>query len=291
MTEKTIKRVRKRKIVKPKTMEAAVRSVARKAPKGKRKKAIKAPTGIVIAAASRDRAVAQFEQEYISDQDGRDVPWHYSRVDRNYGDFFELTFIEGVAGRNTWVSKRKAWWVEVNDRVLEHMKDRVLAMRMREMDKIDEAEGYLMEYMLPLKNKNGTVKRNKETKLPEYALPLGNMAQLGRTVLMLNERKAVLRGDVVSRTEHQHTGGIENKTTLTKIEINASDPVAQMAANLTPEAAAELARIWMLSRDERLAADLLPETVESEHKPDEEFIDPNLRAINPGSEAAGDGGE
>ena len=66
---------------------------------------------------------------------------------------------------------------------------------------------------------------------------------------------------------------------------------AQLAANLTPEDAAELARHWMLQRDSRLAKDLLPETVESEHAPDQDFVDPNLLANNPGRKTARNGSE
>jgi len=126
--------------------------------------------------------------------------------------------------------------------------EQLVEQRFRELDEISEDLIYLREWVRPLRNEDGTVRRhpawieevdrvsgtyvnrpNPWAGLPVYAIPFRSMEKIIDAFLKLDERLMLKRGDATTRTESVDGGErpsvLDPKTTIvnkpTKDEVQA----------------------------------------------------------------------
>jgi len=188
--------------------------------------------------------------DYITDPDGRSVDFHWGRDDREYCDHVKVDTFRQWARLDQWTDRREQFWEEIELRTLDGLQDRILRARLDELKHMTEARSYMAEYMLPVKHpETGQVMRHPAftnkgevhpcANLPIYALDLPRFDRFIKSLLDLDERVMLKRGEAITRTE---TVGRSTKITTT-----ALDPVGSLM-NITPEEARRLAKNLLRQR-------------------------------------------
>lgn len=187
--------------------------------------------------------------DYITDPDGRSIRYHYSRDDRTYKDEVSEPRFREWSMEDRWSERREQYWNEIEARTLDGLQDKILRMRMEELAGLTEARNHLSEYLMPLYNKDGTVKRHPDVDeagkphkfagLPVFPLEMPRFDRFIKSLLDLDERVMLKRGEAITRTET-----IGSKT---KVKTTALDPVGSLM-NITPEEARALAKDLLRKR-------------------------------------------
>jgi hypothetical protein len=139
--------------------------------------------------------------DYITDIDGHTVRWHYERKDRSYSESVGWKAFEIWSMNDRWKERRKLFWVQIEERVRQHFGDRILRQRLDDMEKFETLINVFDGYLQPLKNDDGSIKLNKETGLPVFALEMPPLDKFMTMYLKLHERVMLLRGEATKRTE------------------------------------------------------------------------------------------
>jgi len=253
----------------------AVKSTIKKAKKArapkkvrKPKKATKAPRTpqLSFSASAEMRRYAGLD--YITDPEGRSVDWHWGRDDRDYKKSVALVTFKRWGVGDKWVNRREEFWAEIEARTLDGLQDAILRQRLVELTAMTKARSYMSEYMMPLTDEAGEVRRypmrdeNGEPHpyagLPQYALDLPKFDKMLKAILDLDERVMLKRGEAITRTEN--IGGTRSKVTTTTI-----DPVGSLM-NITPEEARHMAKQLLRQRMGERYDGLLVEDIENENE-------------------------
>lgn len=187
---------------------------------------------------------AQAEYRYLFDTDNRGATWHHETY---WKDLVSVhTFIKwSKEGR--WAEKREELWQEIESRTLAHLTDEILAARIAELKEMTENRNAMMEYMTPLRDEYGEIKRHapgtKYEGLPMFPLELPRMDYFMRAVLEWDRQVMLKRGEAVTRTETLGDG-------RSRVSVTAMDPVGSLMS-VTPEEARNLAKSLMRARYEK----------------------------------------
>lgn len=202
--------------------------------------------------------------DYVTDPEDRPARWHYERGDRDYGSVSFATF-ERWSTEDGWVEARSHYYHEIEQRIIAERLDHLLQQRFKEIDGLEEDLKYLHEWVTPLRDQYGHVKRYPLTQqvgdprkgtmriephpfagLPMYALPFKSMEKVVDAFLKMDERLMLKRGDATSRTESHATsteGGAGRPSVL--------DP-KMMLTQVSKEERAAMAHALLLHRQPEL---------------------------------------
>lgn len=186
--------------------------------------------------------------DYIADPDGRSINFHYHRDDREYKKTLTYVSFSDWSKEDHWVVKREQFWREVEARVLAQWQEKLIQRRFAEIDELTEIRTYYSEYMRPLKDKDGKVRRDEESGLPVFGLDMPRMDRWIRVFLEVDERLMTKRGEATQRTE--------SSTPEMQQRISALDPVTA-SARLSPEDLRAMSREILRRRQPELA-DVIP---------------------------------
>lgn len=189
------------------------------------------------------------EVDFVTDPEERTLDFHYNRPDRNYNKLVKLPTFKDWYQWGEWKQKRRMFWRELQNRTIGKLQDKFLAIRLKEVERLQIVEEGLFEYLMPMKDEDGNPLEDEETGLASFALPLGNMSQVASTMLAVMERKMLLRGDAIHRTES--LGGNKDEG---DIHLHAHVHTGDGTINdITEEEAQKLARTLIKIRDPDLA--------------------------------------
>jgi hypothetical protein len=188
----------------------------------------------------------QAATDYITDPNACTVRHVYERTDREYNKLVAWPTFEGWASADKWTGRRDKFWVEIEQRVVVHMQDKILKDRVTEMKKLSALSEIYEEMLLPLRDDDGNVKRDAETGLPQFGLKLPSMDKFARMWLALHERLMLMRGEAIGRTETSIEPGEGKITALAgpggpKVKLSRTE-VQAMARTLLRERQPELAQ-------------------------------------------------
>lgn len=201
--------------------------------------------------------------DYVTDPEDRTLRWHYERTDREYSKVISLSAFESWSRDDGWVSGRSDYYRAIEDRIITERLDRMLQHRFKEIDDIAEDLKYMHEWVTPLRDQNGYVRRyplwttvgdpkKGELKtemhpfagLPMYALPFKSMEGLVDAFLKLDERLMLKRGDATSRTEDLSAAKAGNRPSVL-------DPKT-IITQVSKEERAAMAKALLLKRQPEL---------------------------------------
>ena len=184
---------------------------------------------------------SQAEYRYLFDPDGRGVAWHHETYWKQY---VNIHTFNRWAHIDRWAEKREELWSDIEQRTLAHLTDEILAARLSELKEMTENRSAMMEYMTPLRDDDGAIKRHppgsKYEGLPVFPLELPRMDYFMRAVLEWDRQVMLKRGEAVTRTETLGDG-------KSRVSVTAIDPVGSLMS-VTPEEARNLAKSLMRAR-------------------------------------------
>ena len=197
----------------PKMLKPPGKPTAKKRSSTKRPRLIESPpqaaaliaTPVVSPAPHENKNVKLLARiDYVTDPAERTLRWHYERADREYHVVNFSTF-SGWCAQGGWGVARTQYQTEIERAIIAHRFDTLLEQRLQEMDDISEDLRYLREWVTPLRDKYGNVRRHpieiatgdprKGTYqiephpyagLPVYALPFSSMDKLIASFLKLD---------------------------------------------------------------------------------------------------------
>lgn len=184
-------------------------------------KAPKARTD-VIPSSRNMRMLAKID--YVTDPEDRSLRYHYDRDDREYKDSISFDRFKEWSAADKWVESRAAYYAEIENRIIASRLDRLMEQKFREMDELEEDLKYMREWVTPLRDQYGNVRRYPLQRkvgdpkkgtfrtemhpfagLPMYALEFKSMDKLISAFLKIDERLMLKRGDATTRSETSDT--------------------------------------------------------------------------------------
>lgn len=139
--------------------------------------------------------------DYITDQQGRSVQFHYERRDRGYAAAVGFAHFKQWSVTDDWHGRRRHFWEEIEVRVREQRADELYAQRLHDLDELTELYAALGAFLRPLRDAKGKIVIDAATNLPVMPLEMPRADQFLRAYLKLHERLLLLRGEVTSRGE------------------------------------------------------------------------------------------
>lgn len=159
-----------------------------------------------VQGVSRDILRKMAATDYITDQNGRSVRFHFERPDRGYSGVVTFQQFKAWSSEDDWVRRRAHFWEEVEVRVREERSDELYAKRLADLAEFTETAELLGGYLRPMRDKRGRVIIDKSTGLPKLPLDMPRADQFIRAYLKLHERILLLRGEVIHRAEVLNAG-------------------------------------------------------------------------------------
>lgn len=205
----------------------------------------------------------QAEVEFITDPEERSVDWHYYRDDRDYTDVVSVETFRKWAQKRRWVEKRKKFWEDVEADTLEKLKDKIVKQRVVELRKMESARSYMEEYLFPVSDSDGNVMRDEATGLPVYGLDLPSYDRFVKMWLELDDRIAMKRGEVKTRTEMMDDGS-------RKVSVTSLDPAGSIK-QMTRSDIRGLAKAMIAKKQEKEVIDVAAEEEDGGDEGDEEI--------------------
>ena len=195
------------------------------------------------------------ERDYIRDPDGNGSEWHYKHG--GFDKYISLATFQSWHNTGNWASKRVEYWRRIQDRLLDHLADKILDARIRELGDMKIVSDAIVEMLMPLRDEKGEVRRDPVTKQPLFAVPLPPYDRLVKAYLDLDMRMGLRTGDVTDRV-----AVTDGRVSRVPITVEGTPVVTDKP--VTPQEAQMLARQLLLSRHASLQGDADAIDVESE---------------------------
>jgi hypothetical protein len=138
--------------------------------------------------------------DFVVDPDSNSVDWHWRRGDRDYQKVVPHRTFKNWALLDKWEERREAFWSDVETRVLEQWRERMVAQRFREIEELTEVRAHLAGYLRPLR-KDGKIVLDAKTSLPKFALKLPSFDRFMRMFLDLDSQLMQKRGEATNRAD------------------------------------------------------------------------------------------
>lgn len=191
--------------------------------------------------------------DFVVDDQGRSIRYHYERKDRLYSSTVAWGTFQLWAIEDKWVDRRAEFWVQMEDRVITHYSDKIFRARLKEMAKLERMVETYEAFLLPLVDKKtGRVKIDDKTGLPEFGLKLPSIDKFAEMYLKVHERLMLLRGEAINRSEQINREG--------RVTAHMEDPVSA-TPKLSRDEARAMARALLHERQKELALPAEPEIV------------------------------
>lgn len=188
------------------------------------------------------------ERDYIRDPDGNGAEWHYKQG--GYDKYVALVTFQAWHNVGNWASRRVEYWRRIQDRLLDHLSDKLLDARIRELGDMKIVSDAIVEMLMPLRNAKGEVMRDPVTKMPLFSVPLPPYDRLVKAYLDLDMRMGLRTGDVTERIAISDGGRLGREVPVeggTAVVLSAEKSVTNAEAQM-------LARQLLLSRHASLQA-------------------------------------
>lgn len=191
--------------------------------------------------------------DYITDSESRSVEWWWNNEDRSYKRIVAFRTFKAWSDFDQWISRRERFWQEIEERVLMHKQHQILIQRLKEIDLITEGADAMREWLLPLRDKSGKIRRHapehedgKENilaGLPMFALEMPDFDKFVKMYIEMDRLLMLKRGEVTGRTETVPPG---------ERPLGSLDPVGSKVA-ISKEEARELAKVMLRLRQPELS--------------------------------------
>lgn len=199
--------------------------------------------------------------DYITNPDSISIERLWERDDRAYKRTVSIRTFKNWAVEDDWARRREQFWQEIEARIIESHKHRILVRRLQEIDELTEVRDYMSEYLVPLKDENGQVRRHADGDLkglPMYGLKMPSLDRFMKAFIELDKELMLKRGEATSRTDNI---GEDGEPVLPR--VNALDPVAQRL-NLSREDMHMLAKALLHRRQPELLLGIGEQVAEEE---------------------------
>lgn len=245
------KRRLKRPAKSPKTHAANVRDRVARAANAPTPRSIETAIEAVprVSVTAKDMWRGQARSDYVMDPDQRSVTWHYQRTDRPYSEMWSAHTFSSFATAERWTELRAQFWRDVELRVWNAQKEKVIAQRLRQLEQLTEIYSYGMEWMGPLVNPDtGGVQRypadHAHAGLPMFPLDMPSFDRFASTMIKLQQQIGLMRGEATSRSESTHVVATAGGA--------PADPVGA-SASFSQEELRAIARLMIRNRQPELA--------------------------------------
>lgn len=207
-----------------------------------------APTPIPKTHPVRVQALADF----VTDPEGRDARYHYTRLDRTYRDHVSIDVFLHWHTEDEWEIQREAYWTEAQRQLLEKTRTSTVQNLVDQVNDLQEVRDLAKEWCEPLYDDNGEVLRypvrddkgqvHRYAGKPMLALRPSTFERGVAAFIALEEalqarRDAILRltnqGENAAREEHLAEPVIRN------VELSPGD-IRMLAQELTKRRQPEL---------------------------------------------------
>lgn len=179
----------------------------------------------------------------------------YLRDDRSYHDEVPEATFRAWSAEDQWAKRREMVWGAIESTAERLAVQTLGERRQAELTSLEGAFAAYLEWMMPLRDETGALKRDPETGLPMFALGMPAADKAMKMMLALHERIELLRGKPTARTviEGEPSSGWQDSSGDT---FNVSDDELQV-----------MARAIQMKRDPDLLEgyDALPEAEQREH--------------------------
>ncbi len=231
-------------------MRKPIRKKVASAPKKNTSRKGKASVGIVRPRAdlARQNKVLrnQAGTDFVVDDQGRSIRYHYERKDRLYSVTVGWDTFQRWAIDDKWIDRRAEFWEQMEDRVIANYADKIFRARLTEMGKLETLIEKYEQYLLPLVDPKTGKLQIDDNGLPKFGLKLPTLDKFAEMYLKIHERLLLLRGDVTNRSEQIGKGQIP-------VTAHTDDP-ASVAPKLNRSEARAMARALLHERQKELAS-------------------------------------
>jgi len=145
--------------------------------------------------------------DYVTDPDSNTIEWHYKRTDRDYQRAVPFLTFQEWAREDGWTDGRAEYWRNIEKKVREAYADRMLKLRLEELEELTELRSEMSQFLKPLRDDDGNIRKDPATGLPIMPLEMPKYHQFVAAFLDLDERIMLRRGEAISRTESHVTSG------------------------------------------------------------------------------------
>lgn len=206
----------------------------------------------------------QAATDFVVDDQGRSIRYHYERKDRLYDETVSWSAFEKWAFEDNWIDRRTEFWTQLEDRVIANYADKIFRTRLKEMAQLESMVEVYEQYLLPIRDKTTGELTLDDNGLPKFALKLPSLDKFADMYLEVHKRLMLLRGEAITRSEQI---GRDKPVTA-----HIDDP-ASATPKLSRYETKALARALLHERQKELA--VLPETtadiIVEEESPDGEL--------------------
>lgn len=124
----------------------------------------------------------------------------YARDDRSYRDEVPEATFRAWSAEDQWAKRREMVWGAIESTAERLAVQTLGERRLAELTNLEAAFGAYLEWMMPLRDESGALKRDPETGLPMFALGMPAADKAMKMMLALHERIELLRGKPTART-------------------------------------------------------------------------------------------
>ena len=205
--------------------------------------------------------------DYVTDSEARSIDHWHGRKDRPYSRLVALKTFRMWGREDGWVDRRETYWAEITEKVVRERQKQVFMAGLEELKKLTIAHDYMGEYLMPLFDDAGNVRRHKEGDLkglPIMPLKLPDMDKYVKMCIHVEKHLMLKRGEATTRHDSMDAE--------TKVKVTSLDPVAQKISLDRGDVRA-MAQLMLERRQPQLVAgdgdviDVKPEDYDDEDKP------------------------
>ncbi len=238
----------KRPIKPPPYQAANAADRVEKADQARKPRALATVTQPLPPPVSIDVWRAQARSDYVMDPEQRSALWHYQRTDRPYTTTWAEATFRSFSISEHWTELRERFWREVEERVWNQQREKAVAQKLAQLDELTGVYTVMMEWLRPLRDETGEVKRypvdhEAFPNLPRFALEMPSIEKYAASMLKMQQQLMLLRGEATSRNET--VGGQGDGS------ISSFDPVGAAQSFSTAELRS-IARLLVRNRQPEL---------------------------------------
>ena len=191
---------------------------------------------------------------YVSDPQERGIDWHRENDRDSTGAYLfkhevKQTTFDLWSVTDGWVKAREEFWAQIEAQVLTSLQDEFAKQKIEDLAVMHTAKASLTEYLMPLKERDGTVRRwpigHKYEGLPMYPLEFGRFDRFIEAYLKLDERMMLKRGEAIQSTQ-QELQNMESDTAAPEQDKLA--PARAFAKQYDPQELRAMARAGLEMR-------------------------------------------
>lgn len=187
---------------------------------------------------------------YVSDMQKRDLSFWQEKWERERGIPSKLVL--DWARRDQWPKLRVQYWADIEQSILDERKQQIVTQKTRELAELDDLRSHMGEWLRPLRDKRGRVRRHTNEPyqgLPMYPLEMPKMDAFLRAYVLLDKQIMLKRGEIVDPANlNAALNGESDDEVARQVAALPSN-----ATNFTEDEMTSMARALVLTRQTGLA--------------------------------------